>query len=76
MRAEEADVDGQGPVGTVSTAGRGSDDAAVSQIVSWYRLHARDLPWRRPGTSPWAILVSEVMSQQTPVPIRENKLLG
>lgn len=60
-------MDGQGPVGTVSTAGRGSDDAAVSQIVSWYRLHARDLPWRRPGTSPWAILVSEVMSQQTPV---------
>jgi len=35
--------------------------------LRWYDAHARDLPWRRPGTSPWAILVSEVMLQQTPV---------
>ncbi|WP_308608281.1 A/G-specific adenine glycosylase [uncultured Corynebacterium sp.] len=27
----------------------------------------RPLPWRAAGTSPWAVLVSEVMSQQTPV---------
>ncbi len=33
----------------------------------WYAVHARDLPWRQPGTTPWAILLSEVMSQQTPV---------
>jgi A/G-specific adenine glycosylase len=33
----------------------------------WYSEHARDLPWRRSGTSAWAILVSEVMLQQTPV---------
>ena len=33
----------------------------------WYDANARDLPWRRPGTSPWAVLVSEVMLQQTPV---------
>ncbi len=36
-------------------------------VLSWYDGHARDLPWRRPGTSPWAVLVSEVMLQQTPV---------
>lgn len=36
-------------------------------VVDWYRRHARDLPWRRPGTSPYAVLVCEVMSQQTPV---------
>ncbi|WP_243107017.1 MULTISPECIES: A/G-specific adenine glycosylase [Actinomyces] len=36
-------------------------------VISWYRRSARDLPWRRPGTTPWAVLVSEVMSQQTPV---------
>lgn len=36
-------------------------------VTSWYAAHARDLPWRRPGTTPWGILVSEVMSQQTPV---------
>ena len=36
-------------------------------VVDWYRRHARDLPWRRPGTGPYAVLVCEVMSQQTPV---------
>lgn len=36
-------------------------------LVAWFRAAARDLPWREPGTSPWGILVSEVMSQQTPV---------
>jgi A/G-specific adenine glycosylase len=42
-------------------------DDYVTPIVSWYSGRARDLPWRRPGTSPWAILVSEIMLQQTPV---------
>jgi A/G-specific adenine glycosylase len=42
-------------------------DDYVASIVSWYADSARDLPWRRPGTSPWAILVSEIMLQQTPV---------
>lgn len=36
-------------------------------LNTWYAGHARDLPWRRPGTSPWAVLLSEIMSQQTPV---------
>jgi A/G-specific adenine glycosylase len=36
-------------------------------IVDWYAGAARDLPWRAPGTDPWAVLVSEVMLQQTPV---------
>ncbi len=35
--------------------------------MSWYAHHARDLPWRRPDASPWSILVSEIMLQQTPV---------
>lgn len=43
------------------------DPTIVALVLSWYREHARDLPWRRPGTSAWAILVSEVMLQQTPV---------
>ena len=30
----------------------------------WYRRHRRDLPWRR-TRDPYAILVSEVMLQQT-----------
>lgn len=36
-------------------------------LVTWFRANARALPWRDPATSPWGILVSEVMSQQTPV---------
>jgi len=39
----------------------------VQPVLRWYADAARDLPWRRPGTSPWAVLVSEVMLQQTPV---------
>ncbi len=36
-------------------------------IVAWYDRHARDLPWRAPDVSPWAVMVSEFMLQQTPV---------
>ena len=39
----------------------------VDVVTEWYAGAARDLPWRRPGTSAWAVLVSEVMLQQTPV---------
>jgi A/G-specific adenine glycosylase len=41
--------------------------ALADAVTAWYAVAARDLPWRRPGTSPWAVLVSEVMLQQTPV---------
>ncbi len=37
------------------------------RILDWYALAARDLPWRESGASPWGVLVSEVMLQQTPV---------
>ncbi|BAS15010.1 A/G-specific adenine glycosylase [Arthrobacter sp. Hiyo8] len=33
----------------------------------WFSEVARVLPWRAPDCSPWGILVSEVMLQQTPV---------
>ena len=39
----------------------------VAAVLAWYAVHRRDLPWRRPGTTPWGVLVSEVMLQQTPV---------
>jgi len=39
----------------------------VPQLLDWYRSAQRDLAWRRPGVSPWQILVSEFMLQQTPV---------
>ncbi len=34
-------------------------------IASWFKKHQRDLPWR--NTTPWGVLVSEFMLQQTPV---------
>lgn len=41
--------------------------ATVSAVLRWYGRNARDLPWRRPGTTPWQIMISEFMLQQTPV---------
>jgi A/G-specific adenine glycosylase len=39
-------------------------DAVRTALVEWYEADHRDFPWRR-TTDPYAILVSEVMSQQT-----------
>ncbi len=36
-------------------------------LVDWFTAHGRDYPWRR-TTEPWAILVSEIMLQQTTIP--------
>ncbi|RHW26656.1 A/G-specific adenine glycosylase [Nocardioides immobilis] len=44
-----------------------SADRLVDPILEWYDAHARDLPWRRTSASPWSVLVSEFMLQQTPV---------
>ena len=44
------------------------DLAALQRhVVAWYDEHARQLPWREPSASPWAVMVSEFMLQQTPV---------
>lgn len=48
-------------------AAEGLSPAVVKRVISWFAEHGRDLPWRREGTTPWQVLVSEVMSQQTPV---------
>ncbi|MCL3863093.1 A/G-specific adenine glycosylase [Actinotalea sp. K2] len=39
----------------------------VDPVVAWFAQNARPLPWRDPHCSPWGVLVSEVMLQQTPV---------
>ena len=36
------------------------------QLLAWYDIHGRDLPWRRTD-DPYHILVSEIMLQQTQV---------
>ncbi|WP_195166001.1 A/G-specific adenine glycosylase [Mycobacteroides abscessus] len=37
------------------------------ELLGWFDVAERDLPWRRPEATPWHILISEVMLQQTPV---------
>ncbi len=44
-----------------------SGAALAATATAWYDVHARDLPWRHPDADGWAVLVSEVMLQQTPV---------
>lgn len=41
--------------------------AIASALERWFAVHARDYPWRRTH-DPYAILVSEVMLQQTQIP--------
>lgn len=36
-------------------------------VLAWYDRHQRDLPWRSPSATPWSVMVSEFMLQQTPV---------
>lgn len=43
------------------------ESTAHEPLLRWYADHGRDLPWRRPNTTAWGVLVSEVMLQQTPV---------
>jgi A/G-specific adenine glycosylase len=50
-----------------TTATDQSEGSLADNAIAWYDANARDLPWRVPGTSAWAVLVSEVMLQQTPV---------
>jgi len=40
-------------------------DLVVDDVIDWFGVHSRDLPWR--DTTPWGVLVSEFMLQQTPV---------
>jgi A/G-specific adenine glycosylase len=43
------------------------NESVVTALNTWYAANARDLPWRAADATPWAVLVSEVMLQQTPV---------
>lgn len=40
--------------------------AIAGGLERWFRVHGRDYPWRR-TTDPYAILVSEIMLQQTQI---------
>ena len=51
---------------TVRVPSTSRSRAFARRLLAWYRVSARDLPWRR-TTNPYRILVSEVMLQQTQV---------
>jgi len=64
------------PVEISHPVGSPSSDAATDPpvdagtrdaVLTWFAAHARDLPWRAADRTPWGVLVSEVMLQQTPV---------
>jgi A/G-specific adenine glycosylase len=42
-------------------------DALLAPLLDWYDAHARELPWRGEQATPWSVMVSEFMLQQTPV---------
>ncbi|MGO1950481.1 MAG: A/G-specific adenine glycosylase [Mycobacteriaceae bacterium] len=52
---------------TATTTATSGTDSLGRVLNDWFASTARELPWRMPGTSPWAVLLSEIMSQQTPV---------
>jgi A/G-specific adenine glycosylase len=62
-------VSGPEPGEHAGTVPPGSAHAALlhERVLDWYADHGRDLPWRDPGCSAWGVLVSEVMSHQTPI---------
>ena len=44
-----------------------STSALHDAVLDWYDDHARELPWRGVSATPWSVMVSEFMLQQTPV---------
>ena len=40
-------------------------EAVAVALAEWWHASACDLPWRFGRATPWGVLVSEVMSQQT-----------
>lgn len=44
-----------------------SPHALHDAVLDWYDDHARELPWRGVSATPWSVMVSEFMLQQTPV---------
>jgi A/G-specific adenine glycosylase len=61
MHADRADACAHYAAGVPMTP-----EQLAERVLTWYAVHGRDLPWRH-TRDPYAILVSEVMLQQTQV---------
>lgn len=57
---------------TIGSGRQSAEDLAVrphlrgNELLGWFARHGRDLPWRR-TRDPWAVVVAELMLQQTQV---------
>ncbi|WP_017933195.1 A/G-specific adenine glycosylase [Nocardioides sp. Iso805N] len=51
----------------MSDISAGSTHRLHEPLLRWYDANARELPWRTESATPWSVLVSEFMLQQTPV---------
>lgn len=60
------DLTGTTPAPTHAATDGDRDARVIGASAAWFAAHQRDLPWRD-GATPWGVLVSEVMAQQTPV---------
>lgn len=67
MVHEDKDMKKSGTGSSESAEGFSSAELETmkQELFAWWDENARDLPWRNGRTTPWGILVSEVMSQQT-----------
>jgi A/G-specific adenine glycosylase len=54
-------------VNGAATPGGPELPALHAALDDWFEASARELPWRAAECTPWGVLVSEVMLQQTPV---------
>lgn len=61
----DADFDDFADSATAVTSDASDADEIETALAQWWHDNARDLPWRFGRTTPWGVLVSEVMSQQT-----------
>ena len=61
----DADFDDFADSATAVTSDASDADEIATMLAQWWQTNARDLPWRFGRTTPWGVLVSEVMSQQT-----------
>jgi A/G-specific adenine glycosylase len=53
--------------GSATAGGSATTLSLASAVTLWFDRAARALPWREPATTPWGVVVSEIMLQQTPV---------
>ena len=52
---------------SAETHGQPATHHVRQAVLRWYRANARELPWRAAERTPWGVMVSEIMLQQTPV---------